>query len=242
MTELDISRTIRQPEKPVPREKKLWTDGKTLVLSILVLALVLSLTVGGWKISQTPSGASTVVLDVDGLHKLNREGKISDERGYIYNGYSFVEHEGLWWTELMLFDTLVKVPLHFGPREVEHIRLSGELDSTAFNTGENVSIAIDPGIADKYYTLAISELSFNLVEGMRRTPVGSCTKEDPGCEGREIVSCNNTQGRPVIELALGPAGIKAQGSCFLVSGTGYELVKAVDRLLWQWYGVMEKRT
>ncbi len=241
MSDLDISKTIPPPEpEEKPLEKKPWTEGKIIAISIILLGVILAIAYGGWKITDKPTGASTIILTVDELHELNRQGKLDPERGYLHNGYSFVKHEGLWWTELMLGETLVKIPLHFGPRDVENIPLTGALNITLFNLGEEVYIAIDPNVTDKYYTLAISELSFNIVKGLDRIPVGSCTKEDPACDEREIISCNNTKGRPSIELALGPAGIQAQESCLLVSGTGYEIVKAVDRLLWQWYGVMER--
>ncbi|MBI2111939.1 hypothetical protein HYT52_00180, partial [Candidatus Woesearchaeota archaeon] len=108
-----------------------------------------------------------------------------------------------------------------------------------FNQGENVFIAIDPAIANKYYSLALSELSFNIVKGLNRKPIGSCTTEDPVCEGREIVSCDNTKGLPVIELVLGnETGIYPQGTCIKIIGNEYELVKAVDKLLFQWYKVI----
>jgi hypothetical protein len=103
-----------------------------------------------------------------------------------------------------------------------------------------VYLAIDPEVVDKYYTLAISELSFNVVKGINRVPVGSCTKDNPACDNRTIVSCDNTQGKPVIELALSDkAEVKMEGTCIKISGREYELVKAVDRVLLKWYGVMQ---
>ena len=93
---------------------------------------------------------------------------------------------------------------------------------------------------DKYYTLALSELSFNIVKGLNRSISGTCTKENNICDNRTIVSCNNSQGLPVIELALAnETGIELLGNCLKISGQEYDLVKAVDRLLYQWYGVMK---
>ncbi|MFH1276603.1 MAG: hypothetical protein ABIH82_05835, partial [Candidatus Woesearchaeota archaeon] len=82
--------------------------------------------------------------------------------------------------------------------------------------------------------------SFNVVKGLERTPIGSCTKEDPVCEDRDILSCDDTKGLPVIEIVVSEEelGIHTDGTCIKVSGSGYELVKAVDRLLFEWYRVM----
>lgn len=179
------------------------------------------------------------VINVDDLHKENLNGNLDEEEGYIYNGYSFVKADGLWWTELDRFGTLLKVPLHFGPKEVEEIKVVGKLDQE-FNLGEDVYIAIDPKVVDKYYGLAISELSFNIVKGMDRFAIGSCTEESPLCDNRTIVNCNNNKGLPVIELVNQPeTKIELKGTCIKISGNGYNITKAANRLLYQWYGVME---
>lgn len=214
-------------------------SGKAILIMILVVLGFFAFSFLGFKYYNQLTAAD--VVDIDQLHQENLEEELGDEEGYVYNGYSFVYADGLWWTEMNKFGTLLKVPLHFGPRELEGIPVEGELDAR-FNSGENIYIAIDPNVYDKYYTLAISELSFNTVKGMDRVPVGACTEENYVCDNRSLISCgNNPLNRPVVELAYeeGP-GIELNGTCIKVKGNaGYDIVKSVNRLLYQWYGIMD---
>ncbi len=213
-------------------------EGKRLLIMIMVIVGAFILLFAGFAAYNKITAAN--VVNVDELHQENLGGELDDEEGYVYNGYSFVKADGLWWTEMNKFGTLLKVPLHFGPKELEDIPITGTLNPK-FNDGEQLYVAIDPDVNDKYYSLALSELSFNIVKGLDREPVGSCTKENWACDNRTIVSCNNTQGKAVVELSLeeGP-GIELQGTCIKVKGNyQYDIVKSVNRLLYQWYGVME---
>lgn len=216
------------------------SDNKIIIIiGVIVVGLFLA-AIGGFSLYNNLTTAGTVTID--DLHQQNINDKLDEEQGYIYNGFSFVNVDGLWWTEMNKFGTLLKVPLHFGPKELESIPLEGNLDP-AFNNGENVYVAIDPYAINKYYTLAISEFSFNLVKGMDRRPVGSCTKESPDCDNRTIINCDTAAGRPVVELAFeenAAPRIDFIGTCVKISGgTDYGIVKAVDRLLYQWYTVMK---
>src|SRR3989338_2964986 len=146
------------------------TEGKTILIMVAVIVGLLVLIMGGTKVYTHLTAAD--VINVDEQHQRNLQGELDSKEGYIYNGYSFIYADGLWWTELNKFGTLLKVPLHFGPKELEDIPIQGTLNDS-FNYGDEVFIAIDPEVQDKYYTLAISELSFNTVKGLDRIPVGS---------------------------------------------------------------------
>jgi hypothetical protein len=212
-------------------------DGKNIAIMVVVIAGLFALMLGGFKLYGGITSAN--VVNVDQLHVDNLEGNLDNEEGYVYEGFSFVKVDGLWWTEVKNLDRLLKIPLHFGPKEVEDIEISGSL-SDRFNLGEEIFIAINPNVANKYYTLSISELSFNVAKGVGRNPIGACTEENEACDNRTIISCDNNQGKPVIELELSenPAEIEYIGSCIKIKGDGYDLVKAVDRILYKWYGVM----
>ncbi len=214
------------------------SDTRTMALLIVTIIGIFALLLGGFTLYNHYS-PSAAVVNVDSLHAQNLEGELDEEEGYVYNGYSFVKADGLWWTEMNKFGTLLKIPLHFGPKELGNIPVNGELDP-AFNSPDEIYIAIDPKVQNKYYSLAVSELSFNIVKGLDRTPVGSCTEENWACDNRTIVSCENAAGRAVIELALeGSPGITIEGTCIILSGANdYDIVKSVDRLLYKWYGVM----
>lgn len=232
--ESEMSRLV---DEELRAEESSNYDTKAIGITVIVIIGIFALTFGGFQFYNGLTSA--VVIDVDQLHADNLGGDLDEEEGYIYNGFSFVLVDGLWWTEVYKGDTLTKIPLHFGPKEIEYIQITGAL-SEDFNS-KPIHIAIDPTINyNKYYTLALMEMNNNIVQGTKNNIITACNQEDEVCEDRPIVDCDNPEGRAVINLVVAEeAGIKLKGTCIEVSGSEYELVKAVDRLLLHWYGVMD---
>ena len=173
------------------------SDAKSIIILISVVVGLFAISLAGFSAYNHFTGSA--VVSIDDLHSKNIEGELKTEEGIMYNGYSFIKADGLWWTEFVLRNTLIKTPLHFNPLEVEHIQFSGKLDP-GFDAGNEIYVTIDPNIADKYYSLSLTELSFNIAKGINRYPIGACTQEHPVCENRTIISCADTQGLPVIEI------------------------------------------
>ena len=220
-------------------EKK---DLKTIFLVIAVTLGLIILVVGGFKLGDKLTGANVAdVIDVDALHQLNAQGKLEETRGYIYNGRSFVYADGLWWTKLNILGEIKEVRLHYGPKEVEDITFIGELDEAGFNQRPEIYMAIDPNISNKYYSVALNELNSNIVQGMGRPIITSCTEEAEICENRTIISCENNQGLPVIQLAIAnETSVKFKDTCIFIEGDGYDLIKAAEKAIWTWYGVFKQ--
>ena len=135
------------------------------------------------------------------------------------------------------------VPLHYGPQDLLDVDVSGKLDSD-FDNVSDVYISIDPNVVDQHYSLAISETSFNLVKGVGRKPLGACSEENSACVGREIISCeDNPNDYPVVQLVhdetVSVGSVEYDGMCIRVTGSGEEIVRAVDTMLLLWYQVME---
>lgn len=228
-----------EPSKPKTAAQKKRSDSQRILIAIAVAVVIFAIVLSIGKFSFLDKVKGTQTLTLDQLHQLNKEGKLDESRGYMYNGYSFVLNDDLWWMEKEIFGTRKHVPLHFGPKQVEDVPIRGQLDPK-FNDGGQVYLAIDPEVRNKYYSLALSELSFNLVKGIGREPVGSCTRDNWACENRTIINCQNTSGRPVIELVLAnETGIELSGTCIKISGQEYGIVKAANRALYMWYRVME---
>ena len=243
MSEIDITKKEAEQEDLniellLPEDKSTASDGKSILIMVAVIVGIFLLLFGGSYLYNNITAATPV--SVDDLHQQNLDDKLDEEEGYVYNGYSFIKTDGLWWTEMNKFGTIFKVPLHFSPRELEDVKIKGELDPR-FGDGDGIFITIDPKVSDKYYALAVSELSFNTVQGLDRIPIGSCIEEHWACENRTIISCDNTLGQSVIEFAYGEKepSIELSGRCIKLNGQEYALTKAVDRLLYQWYGIMD---
>ncbi|MFA6461283.1 MAG: hypothetical protein WCV90_03375 [Candidatus Woesearchaeota archaeon] len=211
-------------------------DGKVIVVMLLVVVGIFFLAIAGFKTYNYFTSAE--VINIDDLHQENLQGNLDETEGYMYNGFSWIYADGLWWTELDRFGTLLKIPLHFGPKDVENISVIGTL-SPDFNKGQIVYVAVDPNITNKYYTLGLSELNFNIIKGIDRNIVTSCTENSSICDNRTIVSCETAKGRPIIQLVVANVTqVEFKNTCIKISGDGYDLVKAVDRVLMKWYGII----
>ncbi len=211
-------------------------DGRNIILMIVIMVGIFVFFMGGFKVYDYFTGANVVSLDY--LHQKNSEGKLDESRGYMYNGYSFVYNDNIWWTEIQKNNILTKIPLHFGPKNLTDVKVMGMLNPD-FNKGELVYVAIDPEFANKYYTLALSEINFNIVKGILRKPEAVCTKNNTICDDRKILNCDNTEGKPVIELRNAEKSeVTFKGTCILVSGNETGIVQAANRLVLKWYGIM----
>ena len=66
----------------------------------------------------------------------------------------------------------------------------------------------------------------------------ACTRQDNStCKDLPVLECE--PGKPVIHLKEDKATfVELQGTCLIIHGRGLEMVRAVDRLLLAWYGIM----
>ncbi len=209
------------------------TDTKKLLYLIGIVVAVFALILG---IVQFTGNASEDIVTIDDLHKKNLIGE-SGENNYLYNGFSFVYADGLWYTRVKPGNKLVDVPLHFGPKELENIEIKGSLDDT-FNENKEVYITFDPLNEQMQYTaLASAELSLNLAKGILKTPVAACIKnETSACEERPIMTCSSEKPVIYIKESKTPM-ILLNDNCIIVQGKDWDVVKATDRLILYWYGV-----
>ncbi len=213
------------------------SNTKYLIIMVAIVIGIFAVSLGGFTFLDDGITGGTVV-DVDQQHQDNKEGLLEEDEGYIYNGFSFVKIDGLWWTERKTQNRIIKIPLHFAPKDLEDIPVTGTL-APEFDLGDKVYVAIDPKTEDKFYTLGISELSFNMAKGVNRDPVGACIEENEACADYEVISCDNNGGKPVVELVLGKQNmVELKGTCMKITGKDMGFVKAVDRALLKWYGMM----
>jgi hypothetical protein len=179
-------------------------------------------------------------VTIDELHKKNLEGKTSDTN-YLYNGFSFVYVDNLWYTQVKRDDgTLLDVPLHFGPKELENILVTGKINDSFKQA--SIYVTFDPtGHELKFVALSSAELSLSLAKGMGILPIAACDKnETAACINRPIVTCKDSDKSVIYLKQSNSTGIvRFKGNCVELEGDGWELVKATDRFLLKWYRVMK---
>lgn len=183
------------------------------------------------------------------LHQETLEENMNTETQYAYNGYSFVYYDGLWYTQIynQFTGELYDVPLHFGPKNVTDIVITGDLNNYfASLAGNNISnytyqtyLTFNPNDPQLgYVALATGELTQNLARTFGIAFIPACTEPGPGCENVPIITCENATV-PVVYLTSGdPTLIYATDYCITLQGNGMEIVRAVDRFLLKLYNIM----
>ncbi len=165
-----------------------------------------------------------------------------------YNNWVFTKIAGLWWFEWQKGDKLFQIPLRFNPIEAESVPIIGALNLSKFNAESYVYITFDfsdegSNVSQNFTTLALaaSELSQNLATAINRVPIAACVNNNSkDCFQRPVKTCENTD-EPVIYLREGGnASIILQDSCIIVTGEDFDVVRAVDRLLYHWYGIIQQ--
>ena len=206
---------------------------------LIIIAVIIGFFALGFLVRfvYNPTGAA---VTIDELHKKNLEGEESNIN-YVYNGFSFVYVDNLWYTQVQRPDgTLLDVPLHFGPRDLEDIPAIGNINDQFKQP--RIYITFDPNDRSlKFVALSSAELSLNLAKGLEILPIAACAKnETEACGNRPIVTCEDNDKAVIYLKQTDSTGIvRLEGNCIELKGEGWELVKATDRLLLQWYQVMK---
>lgn len=160
-----------------------------------------------------------------------------------YNGFQFTKIEDLWYTELKFGDKLITLPLRFNPLEVGNTSIHGRLNTT-FNR-KDIYITFDPrnntGSNFTVLALAAAELSLSLTKAMNLNLIPACANNaSDACEERPIVSCDETNKSVIMLLDAGTPEILLYNDCVVLKGYGMNLLKSVDRFLYQWYGIQKE--
>jgi hypothetical protein len=179
------------------------------------------------------------VVTVDEMHEANLKGELKPSQGYIYHGYSFINFSGVWYSRVQKGNMTYEITFNNDPKSVEGIPIEGKL-STNFLDGDTIYITFDPdAVGAKYITVANAGLSMSLIKGFGYKLVASCTdNQSTVCQKNGAVRCGD-EGKPVIYFKeSAETKILLNETCITVQGTGPEMVKAKDRLLMDWYGMM----
>tara|TARA_Y100000310_G_C20575306_1_gene760106 strand:- start:51 stop:776 length:726 start_codon:yes stop_codon:yes gene_type:complete len=225
--------TLQKEEKELEK-----VSNKAFVIGIVCIVLALGF-LFSWQffLKEQPQ-------TVDDLHTLNLDGKLDDEVGATYNGFSFVYANGLWNTEATSNDgsTLFNVYFHYLPTHVAGIPVIGELNGSVFGNAEEVYVTFDPIGADlQYVAVAVGKFDQTLIKAMGKIPVAACDKnETAACIDRPIVTCSSTDKATLSVEQMGTPKVIFEGNCIRVQGVGDGLVQAMERLLYILYGIMER--
>jgi len=212
-------------DKPTPGEveEKKQSSAKSNK-NFMLIAIVLVAVAGGLYLYNPFSGGGTS----------------SDQ--VTYNGFQFVKIDTHWNTQWQGGEDLYILRLRFNPYEAENVPVFGEL-------GDNFSlitsyVTFDPDKEENTYgfeALTAAELSLNLAGVFGTDLIAACTKNVSGeCSRRPTITCDNTNETVIyIKRSEGDPEVLLEGNCVTISGNGFDLVKAADKLLYKIYDIIE---
>jgi len=159
---------------------------------------------------------------------------------YTYKNYEFKKINSLWTTDVQVGSRLITIWLHNGAREVWPIEIIGYLN-TSFDEGP-VYITFDPRDENReQIALAAGELGLNIVNGIDREVIGACARnETEACIDRLIVTCDSEDKSVIYLQNANTTWVQFENNCIIVRGNGPELLKATDKLILYWYGIVPK--
>lgn len=156
-----------------------------------------------------------------------------------YNNFEFVEIDNTWHTQWKLEDELFTLSFRFNPEEVEDLTIQGKLNES-FNR-KIVYVTFDPTKDANFSMLALAaaDLALSMHKALGKEVIAACAVNGTDdCIDRPIVTCND-QNKSVLFLRESESTrITLNQNCIIIQGKGFEIVKAADRLLYQWYGIM----
>ncbi|MBI4145284.1 hypothetical protein HY493_03690 [Candidatus Woesearchaeota archaeon] len=162
-------------------------------------------------------------------------------RGEIvtYNNFEFEYKEDLWWSLWQNEDTQYILSMHYNPLQTLNISVAGRINPTFER--DTIYVTFDPRPESQaYVALAAAELSLNLVRAIGVKTIPAClVNETEPCATRPIVDCDTPNVSVIVLNNVNlTTNIRLKNDCIILSGHDEELVRAVDRMVYTFYGII----
>ena len=210
----------------------------------LIIGIILIIVVFGIVFSLKYFFAQEKPETIEDLHALNLKGKLKDDQGYLYKGvYSFVKFDDLWYTQMVSpkGTRFYNIQFRYGPKEVEQIKTSGALNTELFNNASEYYVTFNPTEGNfSSIALAVSDFNQQMTKVFFKQPIAACDRnETTACIGRPIITCDNTEKMVLHVKDSNNSGVYYNDNCIIIEGNGFELVKGVDRVLYDFYEIIK---
>lgn len=233
----EIPEETQEESKEEAKEVKLKSD-KTLIIGAIIIILLFGIIFGLRQFGQERPQT------IDEMHELNFKGKLKKDQGYLYDGvYSFVKFDELWYAQLVSpkGTRLYNIQFRYGPKEVEKIRIGGSLDTSLLNNATEYYVTFNPtGQNFSAVALAVGDFNTHMTNIFFKQPIAACDKNETlACANRPIITCDNTADLVLYVKEANTSGVYFDDNCIVVEGNGFDLVKGVDRVLYDLYGIIK---
>ncbi|MBI2657153.1 hypothetical protein HYX08_00490 [Candidatus Woesearchaeota archaeon] len=235
----EFDRKVEETNREEPEEQPKKSSEKALIMAIVIVVLLFA-AVFAFSIfyKQEPK-------TLEDLHVLNLQGKLKPEQGYVYKGaYSFVTLDNLWYTQLTSpkGSKIYSLALRYSPKDLKDIAIAGKLDSELFDSQQEFFVTFNPtGKEFSYIGLAVADFNTHMSKVFEKIPIAACDRNETApCQNRPIVTCDDA-GKLVLYVKESERfRTYYDGNCIVVEGKGLDLVRGVDRVLYNLYGIMEQ--
>ncbi len=236
----DIDEILEEKQeysKEEVQEVKLKSD-KTLIIGAIIIILLFGAVFGlSYFRQERPE-------TIDEMHELNFKGKLKKDEGYLYNGvYSFVKFDELWYAQLVSpkGTRLYNIQFRYGPRDVEKIKIEGSLDTNLLNNATQYYVTFNPtGQNFSAVALAVGDFNTHMTNIFFKQPIAACDKNETlACANRPVITCDNTDELVLYVKEANNSRVYFDNNCILVEGNGFDLVRGVDRVLYDLYDIIQ---
>ena len=165
---------------------------------------------------------------------------------YMYNGFTFVEQEPFWMTQVQLNDKRTTIPFYFHPESLEDVNYELGVAQKILELPPEgrVFITLDPDNATP--KLAIAGVEISKIIGTKNNLLNiethsATTKQEEGLEEYPVKTCADANDfTAVIYLSFGPNNlIYSEGNCVILEAINDEqLIRLADRLSYGLLGIM----
>ena len=226
--------TLQDESKDEPKDNR---SDRSLFIGFIVIVLILG-AIFGIRFFLKDTSPKTI----DDMHNLNLEGELKESQGYVYNGFSFINVSGFWYTEMKSTTgkTLYAIDFRYGPKQVENVEMFGKFDVDFFNNATEAYVTFDPTRFEEYtfLTVPVGDLDQHLIKVFKKMPIAACVKnETKECYERPIVDCSS-EDLVFYFLEAEEPSIVFDDNCITIKGKEFDIVRAVDKLLLKFYNII----
>jgi len=222
-----------------PEEAPKKSSEIVLIASIILIVLLFA-AIFAYSILNKPKPQT-----IEDLHVLNLKGKLKPEQGYVYKGvYSFVTFDNVWYTQLTSpkGTKIYDLALRYSPKDLKDIIIEGKLDGKFFDNHDEFYVTFNPtGKEFSYVGLAVADFNTHMSKVFEKKPIAACDRnETEPCKERPIVTCEDADKLVLYIKESSRFRTYYNSNCIVVEGSGFDLVKGVDRVLYNLYNLMKQ--
>ena len=185
-------------------------------------------------------------LTLEDMHVLNLQGKLKPSQGYVYKGvYSFVYLDNFWYMQFKSpkGTKVYDMALRYSPADLKNITIEGQLNTNLFDNQTQFYVTFNPtGKSLSYVSLAVADFDTHMTKVFEKAPIAACDRnETEACTARPIITCSNTDKLVLYVKESDRLRIYYNSNCIVIEGSGFDLVKGADRVLYNLYHIMEQK-